>query len=312
LVFAPFTALLTCYSVALQNWLQRRKNYRLSGLSELAGKSTYIGCGVIGSWLFGVGATGLITALAFSPIGKILLLLELDKKWMSYPKFFQQSKSPNYSSSRIRRLAKNYSRLSGSMVFSHVMVTGTTAAPAIFIAHSYGLAVLGQFALVGSTIYLPAGLVGAAVGQVYYQSAAERWANGQNIYELWHLTAKRLMMIGLPMYIGTALIAPIIYPIVFGSKWLDAGHYATLMAIAGFFSFSTSPLDRTCLVVDAWWYPPLWHTGRAVSTICIIGLTWMNNWSFNLFLMLLVTQMSIMYLIDFFVERYFSLYYFKG
>ena len=104
-----------------------------------------------------------------------------------------------------------------------------------------------------------------------------------------------------------ALTSRWVYPLVFGDAWKDAGFYAVPLAVSSFLSFVTSPLDRACLVVNAWWYVPLWHTARAVSTGFIVWLAWFNEWSFQIFLFLLVVQMSTMYLIDYWAEWRFAL-----
>ena len=64
----------------------------------------------------------------------------------------------------------------GALVGSHLMATVTGAAPLLYISHAYGSNPLGQFALVMSTIFLPASLLGAASCQVYYQRAAADWS----------------------------------------------------------------------------------------------------------------------------------------
>lgn len=309
LVFAPVTALLICYGIAFQHKVQRQKNYRRSGLSELVGKSSYIACGMFGSW-FWAGSAGLIAAPAASAIGKIVSLSNINKHRKSSSERFIEVNNKNvhrFSLSGMRRLSRTYAHLSGSLVFSHVMLTCTGAIPSVFIAHTYGTEVLGQFSLVVSTIYLPSGLIGSAIGQVYYQRAAERWANGENFADLWRSTAKRLILIGLPIYTTVMIISPWIYPLIFGHAWTNTGHYATIIAVSAFLSFITSPLGRACLVVNAWWYLPIWHSARTVSTGLVAWLAWVNDWSFEVFLVMLVVQMSTLYLIDYWAEWRFSL-----
>lgn len=307
LAFAPITAVLSCYALALQHSVQRRKNFRQSGLSELAGKSAYIACGMMGSKFF-EGATGLIAATALSAIGKIVWLSEIGKNWKSSTKhpIIKYEIFPNFSILGIQRLAITYARLSGAMVFSHLMATCTAALPSVFIAHEYSKETLGQFALVISTIYLPAGLIGTAIGQVYYQRAAEHWAKGENFAHIWRSTAKRLIIMGLPLYASAALISPWVYPLIFGKAWTNAGRYASLMAISAFFSFVNSPLDRTSMIVGVWWYLPFLQTIRVVTTGFAALIAGVNNWEFDTFLRIYVGQIILMYLIDYWAGWHFS------
>jgi len=303
LVWAPLSALLICYSVAMLHVVQRKGNFKKSGLSELVGKSAYIGSGVLG---YGLGGPiGLIAAPAASAVAKMGCLLDLGKMNHSLLKKLFSSDKKSYTQG-MKRQAVIYRRLANSMVFSHILSTVTASLPPVFIAHVYGGSVLGQFALVASTIYLPAGLVGIAIGQVYYQRAAEKWANGQSFDDVWRVTVRKLFIFGLPLYTSLYMLAPWGYPLIFGKGWNDSGFYASVMAIAAFFSFASSPLDRTSLIVGGWWYLPIWHCLRAITTVLVVFLAEEFKLNFNEFLCFLVVQMSAMYLIDFIMEWHFA------
>jgi len=307
LVLVPATASLVSLSVALQNFAQRRGQYRASSQAEVANKSAYMGAALAGYWIF-PGATGLMLATAASAVGKIAWLWRTQRP----ARLGRQGAtgmlgSPSVSSIRsLRNMAAEYSHLSGSMVISHLLMSCTAIIPTLFIARAYGTASLGQFTLAAMTIYLPAGLIGNAIGQVYYQRAAERWASGESFAGLWRSTAMRLILIAAPVYAVLALVAPWIYPIIFGATWTLAGEYAALLAVSAFFSFATSPLDRACLVVGAWLYIPLWHAARALSTAAVAWCAWTAELEMREFLELLVAQMSVLFLIDYWAEYRFS------
>lgn len=307
LVFVPVTAALISFSIAIQHFTQRRGQYRHSSLSELANKGSYVGAALAGYWIFPAPA-GLIMSTAAGAIGKIIWLSRQWKHGLGAgrqrPNFFKRLGGEKIES--MRRIASRYLRLSGSMVVSHLLLSCTAIIPSLFIARVYGNESLGQFALVSSTIYLPSGLIGSAIGQVYYQRAAERWSVGKGFFDLWRATAKKLIFVGIPIYTIVALISPWIYPFLFGDLWADAGRYASLMAIGAFFSFATSPLDRGCLVVGAWWYVLGWHVSRALTTGLVAWLAWIYGWDIFLFLIALVLQMSLMYIIDYWANWCFA------
>jgi O-antigen/teichoic acid export membrane protein len=307
LVFVPVTAALISFSIAIQHFTQRRGQYRHSSLSELANKGSYVGTALAGYWIL-PGPAGLIMSTAASAIGKIIWLspqwkygLGIERQCFS---FFKRQNPKKLES--IRRIASTYLRLSCSMVISHLLLCCTATIPSLFIARVYGSESLGQFALVASTIYLPSGLIGNAIAQVYYQRAAERWSAGKSFCDLWRTTAKQLIFVGVPLYTILVFISPWVYPFLFGTLWVDAGRYASVMAISAFFSFATSPLDRGCLVVDAWWYVLGWHIGRALTTGLVALLAWIYCWDVFLFIIALVLQMSLMYVIDYWVNWRFA------
>jgi len=308
LALVPLTAALVSYSVALQNFAQRRGQYRQSSLSEVVNKAAYAGTAFGGHWAF-AGPAGLILASSAGAVGKIFWLWRqpapAGAPRMQILGLLRHERTASWRS--LRGAARTYAHLSGSVVVSHLLLACTTIIPSIFIAHAYGAESLGQFALASTTVYLPTALIGNAIGQVYYQRAAQIRAGGLDFGDLWWATSKRLLTMGIPVFALLALVAPWIYPLIFGARWSEAGWYASLLSLSAFFAFISTPLDRGCLVVGAWAYIPLWHAARVISTGAVAWSAWHNGWSANAFVVALVVQMSSMFLVDYWAEYRFAI-----
>ena len=300
-LLAPLTGMLISLAVATQYFAQRQLNYRRIGIAEVGNKVVYLLTALLGLWLLPSPA-GLLLAVGAGALGKTLLLASPDslERWRG-----RRRRARAWARLLLRNAAR-YRGLSASMVGSHLMLTLTGLIPSLYVAQAFGADTLGQMALVISTTYLPSALIGAAVGQVYFQRAAQRWAQGQDFAELWRITARKLALIGLPIYAGLALVAPWVYPIVFGAQWQLAGQFASIMSLSAYLSFLTTPLDRSCIVAGAWRYIPLWHFGRLASTVAVVALSRWLDWSATTFIIALTLQMSLLYLIDFFAERAFA------
>lgn len=301
LIFAPLAASILSLSVAVQYKVQRHRDFKNSGLSEVCNKVGYLVFGVSGVFFF-KGATGLILSPAIGALSKVAWLTFSLLKTNNLKR--QKTKIPTLY--ELKEVAVNYLKLSGSLTFSHIMLVFTGGIPIFFTNKMYGSETLGQFSLVVSTLYLPSSLIGNAIGQVYYQRAAKCRSDNQHFNNLWKSTAKRLLVIGIPFYTTLSIISTWVYPFVFGAQWSSAGEYAAFLSISAFFSFFTSPLDRGSLVVKAWRYIPFWHTARALTTGFIAWLAWIYQWEFDVFLMYLIFQMCIMYLVDYFAQWRFS------
>jgi teichuronic acid exporter len=298
LVLAPITAWLICLSIGLQQAVQRRQDFRTTGISEVVGKGGYVASALTGVlWLPQIG--GLMASSAISAGAKAFWLLRKLR--------INRASYSNIAPLHAVGVLKPYVRLAGSMSFSNLLGMITSAVPMIFIAKTYGADTLGQYGLVISTMYLPAGLLGNAIGQVYFQRAAQLYAHGEAFDNLWRTTAWQLARIGVPLYIVVAILSPWAYPFVFGDQWKPAGEYAMLMATAVGLSFITSPLDRTSLIIHAWWYLPLWHAARALTTIAVVWLAWYLQWPVKQFLIALNVQMSALYLSDWLAGRWFAI-----
>jgi O-antigen/teichoic acid export membrane protein len=298
LVFVPVTAALICTSLALQHVTQRDQQFKTSSVSDIVSRLCYVGAALVGR-LVSPTAAGLIATGGAGAIGKIAWLGARGRRQ-------SVEGGSGIEWSRVREVLGRYRRLSTSLAFSGLMLTLTGLIPSILISHAYGSQTLGQFALVVSTNFLPSSLLGAAIGQVYYQRAASRWSEGNDFIDLWRITVRKLLAIGLPVYGAMALLSPWLYPLVFGRAWAEAGIFASILSVAAFFAFLSGPLDRSCLIVSAWRYIPAWHVARTVTTALVAGVAVLAHLSPRTFLILLSLQMTLMYAIDLFAERHFA------
>lgn len=168
----------------------------------------------------------------------------------------------------------------------------------LFIADHYGANALGQYGLVVSTLYLPSVVLGQAIGQVYYQRACRLHADGRPFAELVVETSRNLVKIGIPLYALIALLAPQCYPFIFGSEWARAGELARWLSVAAVAGFLSTPLDRTSIIVGAWWYLSAWHTLRAVLTVSCLFVSLIFDLPFESCILMLSLQNAVAYGLD--------------
>jgi len=291
LVIAPLSAFFVSIALAFQHNAQREGSYKISALSEVFGKSSYV---ISGALLAFVSGSGLVLTTLFSALGKIASIVLYSKTL-----FGTRAKSSACTSSPL----KEHAHGAHALVVSHLLVTMSSAAPIFFISAAYGAEVLGQFSMVLATIFLPSGLIGAAIGQVFYQRAASHHLEPMLLRSLWRLTVRRLAIFGIPIYLGAAILAPYLYPLVLGGQWHDAGAYAQLLAIGALCAFISTPLDRISLVLRFNFYMPLLHVLRLVLTVGVILIAKYYGLIFRDFLILYVAQVSAVYLLDLIFAR---------
>jgi O-antigen/teichoic acid export membrane protein len=116
----------------------------------------------------------------------------------------------------------------------------------VFFSHT----VVGLYALSQRVLSTPMNIVGAAIGQVYFQKAAEYRGNAEQIRTLTWGLYKRLLWLGIfpiaiLMFRGDALFAW-----VFGREWLIAGQYAQSLSLWFLFVFISSPLSNLFFVQE--------------------------------------------------------------
>jgi teichuronic acid exporter len=286
LVLAPLAAFFVSIALALQHNVQREGRFKVSAASEVAGKLSYVGFGVL---LSSLGSVGIVTTNVFSAFGKICFL------WKELIKIVSVNARGANTEAHPR-----FVHMGGAsaMVLSHVFLTVGTAAPIFFISHQYGVVTLGQFTMVMATIFLPSGLLGFAIGQVFYQRAAKYFQEARDIKMLWWETVRKLFLFGFPIYVIAVVFSGYIYPLVLGAQWKTAGQYAQIFSVAAFFSFISTPLDRISLILRINGYLPLMHLFRMLTSIGLMVFATFYELDFMTYLLCMTCQMSIMYALD--------------
>jgi teichuronic acid exporter len=291
---APISAWVVSLAVGLQQAVQRRGDFRSSAISEFVGRSAYVACTMVGVLAL-PNIVGLIASTLVNGGAKLVWLIRAGTE---FPRMWLQANRAPINKS-IRRMALSTSVSNLISLFSGM-------APMIFIADRYGANALGQYGLVVSTLYLPSVLLGQAIGQVYYQRACRLHGDGLAFTDLLISTSRNLAKLGVPLYALIALIAPTVYPIVFGSEWDSAGELARWLCIAAVAGFLSTPLDRTSLIVGAWWYLSVWHTLRAaITAVCLITSA-VYALPLETFILLLSLQSAFAYGIDWMASYVFA------
>ncbi len=291
---APPSAWAVSLAVGLQQWVQRQGDFRSSSISELIGRSAYVVCAVLGAMAL-PNIVGLMTSTLANAGAKLTWLLRIGTERI---RSLQQMKPAPINKS-IHILAMSTS-LSGLIsLFSGI-------APMIFIADRYGANALGQYGLVVSTLYLPSALLAQAIGQVYYQRACQMHGEGQNFKGLLTVTSRNLAKIGVPLYALIAFIGPLAYPFLFGAEWSIAGDLSRCICISAAAGFMTTPLGRTSLIVDAWWYLSAWDALRAAITAVSLIISTVYDLPLQTFILILSLQQALTYGIDWIASYVFS------
>lgn len=292
---APVTAYFVCISIAIQHEAERRGNFKNTSLAAMVSKIFYVSAGIILSIVS--NGIGLILTTLFGAVGKIFTL----RKY--FFSFFSDIKNINID----KRLVSRYVSRSKGLVISNTILSVSGLLPIMFITKNYGSNSLGQFSLVLATIYLPSGLIGSAVGNVFYQRAAVLFNRLEylELRELWSDTIKKLLIFAIPIYLIIYLISPWVYPIVFGNSWYKAGSFAQLMAFSAFFSFLAGPLDRLSLVIGIGYYLPLIHIIRLLMVIFVVMVSTNLKLEEYGFVFLFSVGMSLVYLLDILLCRFY-------
>ena len=258
---APVSAWAVSVSVALQQRVQRAGDFRSTASSEFASRCAYVATCLLGALAL-PNVIGLMAATFAAAAAKAQWLLSR----------LRRSHAPAES---VTGVPRGLMRLAAGTSVSAAITIATGMVTMVFIADVYGSNSLGQYGLVASTLYLPTTLLGQAIGQVYYQRASALHANGQPFVPTLVATSRKLAVVSAVLFSAVAFASPWAYPFVFGQAWREAGELARWLSLAAAVGFVSTPIDRTSLIVNAWWYQTAWHLARTATTVLVLAyVTW--------------------------------------
>ncbi|WP_269851129.1 oligosaccharide flippase family protein [Methanosarcina horonobensis] len=123
----------------------------------------------------------------------------------------------------------------------HYFPTG----PCFFLlAYFYSTSVVGHFSLANQVVNLPMGIVGSAIGQVFFQKVSEvKNGNGEgNMKTIVSEVYNKLISIGLFPMILLMLLGEQIFTFAFGEEWGISGIYVRILVPWIFLVFLSSPI----------------------------------------------------------------------
>lgn len=173
---------------------------------------------------------------------------------------------------RIRVLARYYQGFPIYRLPSQFLLVFSTQAPAMFAAALYGAQTTGQLGLALMALALPSNLIGTSIGQVFYGEVA-RLKKGSEalIKELAILVQKRLLIAGVMPTVIILFFGELIFHVIFGKKWMAAGHYASILSPYVLLQLTSAPLVQIFNIYNA---QAAFLIINVVRTLGLIAIYW--------------------------------------
>lgn len=178
------------------------------------------------------GAVGLAAGLLFSRFIASLLMLAKGTSVRTKPSLSAMRQS----------VAAHTAFPKFTMPAAFVGVLGQSA-PAILFAEWFSAAVAGQYVLTLRVLMLPSAFMGAAVGQVFYPIASACRDDAVRVKALVEDVASSLFALSLPVFLFVAGSGGVLFQLLFGESWGEAGLYAALLTPWLLMQFVSSPLS---------------------------------------------------------------------
>ena len=167
---------------------------------------------------------------------------------------------------------KRYKKFPIYSTSSALLNTVSQQLPVLLLAAYFSPKIVGFYALGRMVLGMPMGLVGKAIGQVFFQKASDAHNSTGNLPEVVEEVFKRLVAIGIFPILLLTLIGKDVFIVAFGTRWAEAGVYMQILCIWSFFVFISSPISTLFAVLEKQSYGLLFNIALFVTrAISLIG-----------------------------------------
>ncbi len=224
------------------NWAIRKKQFRVISISKMINAFASNGLRWIFG-LFGLGSFGLILATF---LGFLFSCFSFLKDFKSLNSFYKQHDSPSKTSV----LLKEYRQFPLVSLPHVLMDLGRDLLIAALIVYFFSKDIFGSFNHSYTILKLPLVVIGASIGQVFYNRCSEMVNQHQPIYALLRKTLIILFFLsivpfGIVFFFGEGL-----FGFVFSEAWSTSGFYSEIMAVWLLFNFVNSPVSSIPMILN--------------------------------------------------------------
>jgi O-antigen/teichoic acid export membrane protein len=168
---------------------------------------------------------------------------------------------------KLRTLAYEYRKFPTYSLPASFINEISLQVPVLFLSDFFGFQVVGLYSLTYSMLVLPVSLVASSMSQVFVGESSELFRNrSDEILTLYKKTTKKLFLYGAPLIFTGAIISPVVFPIIFGSAWKDAGMFSLPLSFMVIGQFVISTTDRLELYGFNHW-ELAWNISRTVLVL---------------------------------------------
>jgi lipopolysaccharide exporter len=230
--------------LALNYWSSRAKQFGRLSIARVVSSTTTVATRlaagftgyVSGGVLIGTSILGII--ISTSVLGSLI--------WLDNNHLFKVS-------IRCKKIITGFKRYKKFPIFSSwsgLLNTASAHLPICILAFYFPPTVVGFYALGRLVLGRPMALIGSAVGEVFFQEAADTKNRSSGLANVVEKVLKSLLSIGIFHMLLLILIAKDVFIIVFGAQWAEAGIYAQILISMIFFQFISSPLSSIFDVLE--------------------------------------------------------------
>mgnify|MGYP000891569583 CR=1 FL=1 len=273
----------------LSGWAIRKKEFnplaKTKVWQKIIGDVVKVSFGFIG-----IRPLGLLIGYILNQAGGIIRLFkDLKKHFVNNVRYI--------SKKRIIFFSKRYSDFPKYRIPSQFLLNLSAKAPLLYFAWHFGADTTGQIGLATMMLSLPISLIGYTTGKAYYAEIATIGKRmPDKIFKITKNVARKLFLFSIIPFSVILFFGPVIFEIVFGVKWYEAGVFASILSPYLLTQFIYSPISEGILsVFEKQSMVLLIEISRVLMTFFVFFISFLMKWTPNYTLILYSIGLSLHY-----------------
>jgi len=224
--------------LALNYWNTRTRQFYRLAIAQMMRSCSTTGT-QLGMGIFGFASGGVLVGASVLGqfVSTVVLGIQILRDHYSY---FRK----NITREGMLAAFREYRNFPKYDLWSALLNNISSTLPIFVLSMYFTSATLGFYSLGLMVLQLPLNLIGNAIGQVFFQKAAEtKNISPQKFRDTVESTLKPLILLAFFPTLVFILIGPQLFGVVFGNKWLEAGNYARYLSVWIAVAFVVSPIN---------------------------------------------------------------------
>ena len=145
--------------------------------------------------------------------------------------------------------------------------------PLFIILSRFGSSSVAYFGMCLRVLSGPIGLLASSMLTVFKEHAGRDFREIGNCKVIYLRTLKLLILLGIVPFTILFFFSPVIFTLLFGESWREAGEYARVLVPMFYLKFVVSPLSYTLYISDKQFIDLVWQLVLLLTTWCSFYLT---------------------------------------
>lgn len=235
ILILPITMLFSVLMTISSQWTIRKKLFKLKAKSAIL-QALIISLMKAGLGLLNPTAIILIGTTSFGYLLQaVLVKIGIREK----NKEIKPTTESNY---KVRDLLKRYKDFAYFRTPQIFLNSVGQSLPILMLANLFTPATVGFYVLARTVLFVPSNLIGTSVAEVFYPKFVETVRQGDSGKLLLVKACTSLAAIGSVPYLTLIAFGPLLFALIFGNEWREAGEYSRWMSIWLFVILVTRPI----------------------------------------------------------------------